>query len=37
MDRSSWIGDCERCMNCKDCIHYDECDLPVHDDEDEED
>ncbi len=35
MDRSSWIGDCERCISCKDCIRYNECDLPTHEDDEE--
>lgn len=30
-----WINDCERCLDCQDCIHYDECDMASdkHDDE----
>ena len=25
MDEESWLGDCERCMTCNECIHKEEC------------
>lgn len=26
------IGTCERCLDCRDCIYYQECELPNHED-----
>ena len=31
----TWIGDCERCSDCQDCVHYDECDFASHEDNEE--
>lgn len=29
------IATCERCLDCHDCIHYEECDIPDHSDDED--